>query len=223
VEEIEKNSIRTITSFKLDLWSNDRAIGVSELGLVVSLPPTDSYMGSTGNFMDIYDLKTNKMISHVGHLYTTPDMTAINLAYAKEQASKKATECKKKFEALGYTKGVTYTDGGSFAIMNGYDCDKDEYVLWRPMHNSDVLWEPGKWLTVWGVSFRSSWKKGSKQWHTCEECEGKGSLAYQVTTTRTKDLPWGYFEGISTKSIRTTTEWKSKMCSACTGKGLVLK
>ena len=67
------------------------------------------------------------------------------------------------------------------------------------------------------------YKKHDKQFHRCTQCGGEGGERVTTSTTRTKELPFGYFSGIETKSTRTTTNTVWKECYKCDGTGWVLQ
>lgn len=75
------------------------------------------------------------------------------------------------------------------------------------------------------VSFNlyKSWEKNDKQFHRCTACAGEGGEVLSTSSTRTKELPFGYFSGIKTTSTRTTTSTKWYDCYKCDGTGWELK
>lgn len=74
-------------------------------------------------------------------------------------------------------------------------------------------------ISDWASDVRLS----NKQYHTCPTCKGTGSEEITVTKTRVKELPQGYFDGIQTKSIRTTTTTEKQGCRNCRSCGMILK
>jgi hypothetical protein len=161
------------------------------------------------------------------------DMAKRNEQWAKEVAARKAAEpelkaakCKAAWGNSQFNRGITRTWGvfeKAYVILESYDCDKDEYRIWQPDMDATVarLW--GKYRTASGAEFRSSSHLGDKQYYTCSECDGDGSYEVTQYTTKTKELPWGYFSGIETKSIRTTATTRQQFCNRCHGRGVVLK
>ncbi|RYF91899.1 MAG: hypothetical protein EOO03_00220 [Chitinophagaceae bacterium] len=138
----------------------------------------------------------------------------------KEDAVKKAAECKKNWGNADFNKGITRRWGEFYIILESYDCEKDEYRFWLPRQPAWSL--EAKFTNDYGYNIRQG-VKPAQQFHSCTQCGGDGS--YEVTTysTRTKELPWGYFSGIETKSIRTTATTRKQFCNACSGQGVVLK
>ena len=109
-------------------------------------------------------------------------------------------------------------------ILEGYDCDKKEYIAWRPRQGNDIYSDPPVTHVRGLTGFPSDkLEPSAKQYHTCDECNGTGQTLVTTTITRTKELPWGYFSGIETKSIRTTTKEELKTCSKCKGSAIILK
>jgi len=74
-------------------------------------------------------------------------------------------------------------------------------------------------ISDWASDVRLS----NKQYYTCPTCKGTGSEEITVTKTRVKELPQGYFDGIQTKSIRTTTTTEKQGCRTCRSCGMILK
>lgn len=138
-------------------------------------------------------------------------------------AAQRKKDCDAQFAKIG-VKGRTYINAGSLVILESYDCDKKQYLAWRPRQGNDSYNVPLMAAVTGGTIFLSDKLEPSvKQYQTCDECNGTGKITVITTTTRTKDLPWGYFSGIETKSIRTTTKEELKTCSKCSGTAIVLK
>jgi hypothetical protein len=142
----------------------------------------------------------------------------------QEYAEKRKKECDAEFAKIG-VKGRTYMYKGSAVILEGYDCDKKQFIAWRPKQgNDDYSVLPMTKIKGGGTILLSDKLEPSvKQYHTCDACNGTGKILVTSTTTRTKELPWGYFSGIETKSIRTTTKEEMKTCGICGGTAIVLK
>lgn len=62
----------------------------------------------------------------------------------------------------------------------------------------------------------------NKQYYNCKVCNATGEEDFEITTTK-KELPQGYFDGIQTKSIRTTTTKTKRTCRTCQGLKMILK
>jgi len=142
----------------------------------------------------------------------------------RRYAEGRKKDCDAEFAKIG-VKGRTYMyKGSSLVVLEGYDCDKKEYIAWRPRQGNDIYSDPPITKVRGLTTFLSDKLEPSvKQYHTCEECNGTGQILVTTTTTRTKELPWGYFSGIETKSIRTTTKEELKTCNVCKGSAIVLK
>lgn len=148
-----------------------------------------------------------------------------NLERERQQKVSRDERCKASWNNDKFRKGLTKQYDGAYVILESYDCAKDEFRFYVPRQPED--WDekstkPG-WRTADGEQFRYAVSSTSKQYHTCTECDGQGKVLRTTTTTRTKELPWGYFSGIETTSTRTTTKEEVKMCLRCGGRGIVLE
>lgn len=146
-------------------------------------------------------------------------------AQEKTAVEEKAARCKAAWGNSEFNQGITRKWGEFYVILKSYDCEKDEYSFWIPKQafGSNTFDTEGKFATDNGHNFRLSGHKTREQYHTCTECDGDGSYEVTTYTTRTKDLPWGYFSGIETRSIHTTATTRQQFCNACHGRGVVLK
>lgn len=142
-----------------------------------------------------------------------------NLRYAEQRKK----DCDAEFAKIG-VKGRTYIYRANLVILEGYDCDKKEYIAWRPKQGNDLYSDPAMTKIKGSTTFLLDKLEPSvKQYVTCTECDGTGKILVTTTTSRTKELPWGYFSGIETKSIRTTTKEELKPCNKCGGRAIILK
>lgn len=132
-------------------------------------------------------------------------------------------DCDAELAKIG-VKGRTYLQSGTLLILEGYDCDKKEYIAWRPRQGIDPYSAPAMTQVRGKIIFSfNKFEPSPKQYQTCDACNGTGKILVTTTTTRTKELPFGYFSGIETKSIRTTTTEELKPCAVCGGMAIVLK
>ena len=138
-------------------------------------------------------------------------------------AEQRKKECAAEFAKIG-VKGRTYTYRAELVILQDYDCDKKEYIAWRPRQGSDLYSAPAG-TQVRGLTgfLLDNLTPSVKQYQTCDVCNGAGKVTVTTSTTRVKELPWGYFSGIETKSIRTTTKQELENCSKCLGMAIILK
>lgn len=141
--------------------------------------------------------------------------------YNKQYEDQKRKECDAEFAKVG-VKGRTYLYDGDAVVLEGFDCEKKEFIVWRPWQQKDGYDAP----RIRRIKGNPKWDKlepSSKQYHTCADCDGTGKIIEVTSTTRTKELPWGYFSGIETRSIRTTTKEEVVACKTCKGLAIVLK
>jgi hypothetical protein len=124
-----------------------------------------------------------------------------------------------------WRKGLTIFWGAAYHILADYDCKEDKYKLWRPaqLYEGKGHYMEPKYILVPGDQIRTGNYYSKLQYVICEACEGDGTYERTVYTTKTKELPWGYFSGIETKKITTTSTTTKERCSKCMGNGVVLK
>lgn len=72
-------------------------------------------------------------------------------------------------------------------------------------------------------NYHRHWKKHGEQYYSCSRCGGAGGDYVTETESKTKELPFGYFEGIQTTITKTTTKTYMRYCSKCHGTGLALE
>ena len=145
---------------------------------------------------------------------------------ARLQKEKDAKDpCKIGWNVYGYTKGDTRTYNGDYVILKEFNCTKDEYTVWRPAQKRLISgWDmPNISFTVAGSLFRQNSYNPDKRYFTCKACDGDGSVEVTIYTTKTKELPWGYFSGIETKSIKTTSTTTNQTCKVCNGAAVILR
>lgn len=94
----------------------------------------------------------------------------------------------------------------------GYERDKGFGVV--KLNITDYL---GK------ISLSETPMLANKQYYNCKVCNATGEEDFEITTTKEKELPQGYFDGIQTKSIRTTTTKTKRTCRTCQGLKMILK
>jgi hypothetical protein len=221
-------------------WAMQVCKGPSLLFTPLNLEKAEA-AGSDANTASLVLLSSGKVSLRVTPFYNrsasvaaqqAADQKAFNEKSARNNAESERQEkvrvaerCKTSWNTEQYRKGLTAQYDGAFVILESYDCAKDEYRFFVPQQPND--WNAqtagGGWKTAGGPSFRYSTIASKKQYHTCTECDGAGKVLKTTTTTRTKDLPWGYFSGVETRSTRTTTKDEIKTCVRCGGRGVVLE
>ena len=146
---------------------------------------------------------------------------------AREKAAEKKRKddlCNPALGVGGYKKGFTVIWASQYRIVASYDCARDEYKLWTPVQpNASIYEQTSSYVVAPGNNFRQMHQTTYYQYYTCKACDGDGHFEVTEYTTKTKDLPWGYFSGIETKKITTTSTTKYKTCNVCNGQGVVLK
>ena len=71
--------------------------------------------------------------------------------------------------------------------------------------------------------FSTSWQKCTEQYYQCSRCGGAGGEQVTKTDTKTKELPFGYFDGITTTVTKTKTSTSWLQCYKCKGTGWALE
>jgi hypothetical protein len=143
---------------------------------------------------------------------------------AKEAAEEKAKRCSTSWNNAEFKRGITRKWDGTYVIMASYDCEKDEYSLWIPNQpGQEMDFSAAKFITAPGATIRTYAVRSKEQYLTCTGCDGDGHVERTVYTTKTKELPWGYFSGIETRKITTTSSTKLTICTECHGRGIVLR
>jgi hypothetical protein len=245
-EEIRDGSYTPVANYKLDglslpqsqRWAMICGKGPSLLFVPIDIDSAE-VNGETANSATLISLSTGKASLRISPFYVrTSSMLAQQVAdkkasderwtklmaeeeqKKKEDAVKKAVECKKNWGNADFNKGVTRKWGEFYIILESYDCEKDEYRFWLPKQQAWSL--EAKYEHDHGYNIRLG-VKPLKQFHKCKACDGDGSYEVTTYTTRTKELPWGYFSGIETRSIRTTATTRKQFCNACQGQGVILE
>jgi hypothetical protein len=246
-EEVRNNSFATIASYKTEgfslpknqRWSMVACKGPSLLFIPLDIESAETN-GEAANTATLISLPSGKPSLKISPFFVrTADDYAQQVADKKaaderwtkavaeeerrnkETAAKKAAECKKNWGNDQFNRGITRMWGEFYVILESYDCEKDEYRFWLP--NQAAWSSEGKYAKDNGSNFRAVGNKPTKQYYKCNICDGDGSYEVTVHTTKTKELPWGYFSGIETKSIRTTSTTRKQFCNSCSGQGIVLK
>ena len=192
-------------------------------------------LGEAANTAHLWQSATNKMSLQVYPFYNrTGDAIAASKEYQKWLAKKDEERdsiahperyCYKFWNTEKYRRGLTIFWGSGFHILAEYDCKADKYKLWRPaqLYEGNGHYMQAQYVMASGEEFRAGNYATTKHYETCTVCEGDGRYEQTVYTTKTKDLPWGYFSGIETKRISTTATTTIRTCQQCMGNGVVLK
>lgn len=122
-------------------------------------------------------------------------------------------------------KGVAVSEkSGSQAFvgrLTHIDCTKGIVYIVQPGYTN--MPTSNKTLQVSLSNYRVYWRKHHEQYYSCSRCGGEGGDYVTETESKTKELPFGYFDGIRTTSTRVTTKRYFRYCTECRGTGLVLR
>jgi len=190
--------------------------------------------GAAANTASMFNAAADKTTLKIAPFYNrTTDEAAIAEALKKasderfaalQKAEAAKDPCKIGWNVPGYKQGIARMYSGVRYILQSFDCEKDLYTVVQPPDLTKNIYEnPYRTSIQFGSVFRESSTLSDKQYHTCNACDGDGSTLVTRYTTKTKDLPWGYFSGIETKSIRTTATTSKQTCKVCNGFGILLK
>jgi len=166
--------------------------------------------------------KIDKKGNRVTEFVAKPIGKPIRPYISEEQ--KKAALCKERWDNLEFRKGITRKWAGDYIIMESYDCGTDQYRIYRPKQPGKDPYPSSahKYSVIGGAGFREASAKSQQQFVACQSCNGTGRHIYTETSTKVKELPWGYFSGIETKKYTTTETKKVRICEPCNGEGIVL-
>lgn len=245
-EAVEGGALKIVNQWKVDMrgespYSKQKygmTVGKGPTLLIYPISRSAADQTSSANRAYLIDLPSQKLIRYI-HPFFNPNAETLaqenrlkvaNEEYAANQKKaaddKLAALVKTNWTDKGYVRGRTYFFGSSYVIMDKYDAKEDKFRLWRPQqyYGDSGSLMPAEVITVRGSGLgMASEYPSAKQYRKCGNCEGDGHIEYTEYTTKTKDLPWGYFSGIETKRISTTATNKTKICSDCSGQGVVLK
>ncbi|HMI77537.1 MAG TPA: hypothetical protein VK484_02030, partial [Ferruginibacter sp.] len=228
------NTGEMLTMDKNQYWAVRVTKGPSFFMAPMHIKPAEE-IGGTGNTALLFNTALGKPTMQVYPFFNRSANLAASQAeamkrqteylekMAKEVTDDKAKRCSASWNNAEYKRGITRKWNGSYVIMASYDCEKDEYSLWRPQQPGETGSGESKFITAQGVDIRTYAIRSNEQYRTCTTCDGDGHVEVTVYTTKTKDLPWGYFSGIETRKITTTSSTRLTICTQCHGRGIVLK
>lgn len=126
------------------------------------------------------------------------------LAQKRREAQAQTAACMAKINKNGIDLGVTVTDGQFVGYVSDVDCDKETLTIVNPGSKLVYGGSPEK-RTVQMYDF-TTWRRHKLQYRTCSRCNGTCGETQTSTTSKTKELPFGYFSGITTTVTKTTTQ-----------------
>lgn len=122
-------------------------------------------------------------------------------------------------------RGVTVsekTGNKSFiGVLKDIDCTKGIVYIVQPGYTNKPY--SSKTIQVSLSNYHYHWEKHQEQYYSCTRCGGEGGDYVTETESKTKELPFGYFDGIQTTSIKVTTKRYMRYCNKCKGTGLALE
>lgn len=122
-----------------------------------------------------------------------------------------------------YQLGITVTGTVNYQPFVGrvtaIDCATRKVTITKP---GDKRLQKDEVIQVPEYNY-VTWSKNRQQFHRCSRCGGEGGELVTTTSSRTKELPFGYFSGIETKVTRTTTKTSWENCYTCGGTGWMLQ
>jgi hypothetical protein len=133
-------------------------------------------------------------------------------------AKEKVDACMQILSKRDIKIGTTLVLKDFVGILQDVDCQKESMTLIIPGTLTSARFTrtvPMYEAWLWSVS--------DKQYHVCPKCEGLGGEHRTTVTSKTKELPFGYFSGIETKVTHTKTETRWAGCLRCQGRGVILE
>jgi|GEM_PF-2538913 len=188
---------------------------------VISTQQQEKLKGMAQKFIDDWDAEWKKK-------YGKADRVVVQ--QKKAEMAKAAKAC------AGYgaetdinpdmlVKGVAVSEKSGSKTFVGrltdIDCTKGIVYIVQPGYTN--MPTSSKTLQVSLSNYRVYWRKHHEQYYSCSRCGGEGGDYVTETESKTKELPFGYFEGIRTTSTRVTTKRYFRYCTKCNGTGLVLR
>ena len=143
------------------------------------------------------------------------------LAEANRKAAENAKACAKSLAEHKISIGTTLFRDGFTGYVKEVDCQNGKITLVKP--GQLYLRYDGSEVKQVPLASLSLWIRSDKQYRHCTHCEGMGGEQRTYTTSKTKELPFGYFSGITTTITKTTTEKVWAVCVECSGTGLTLR
>jgi hypothetical protein len=172
-------------------------------------------------FLEPYKKRTEDAIAYEAYI-KTPEYQAMKIRVAAENEAyrkKKQQEFDAGIRKLNLIPGKTYTSASGRYVFSGADYENEKLIFYDPAKSNN----DSGYLIKDNLAGAWVWQLSTKQFHSCQACQGTGQTSYIESTTKVKELPWGYFSGIETKSIRTTEITKYKACDRCAGTGIILE
>jgi hypothetical protein len=142
------------------------------------------------------------------------------LAELRREAVAKTTACMQKLDKNKIALGITVTDGRFVGYVSDVNCDDETVTIVDP--GDQIFYRPVEKRTVSMYDF-VQWRRHPKQFRTCSRCNGTCGETQTHTTSKTKELPFGYFSGITTTITKTKTETTWVKCNQCKGTGVSLE
>lgn len=138
----------------------------------------------------------------------------------EREAAAKAAACMQKLNKAGIALGTTVTDGTFVGYVSDVNCKDETITIVNP---GDQMLSQRTGKKMLSMNEFSHWRRHSKQFRTCSRCHGTCGEMQTQTTSKTKELPFGYFSGITTTVTKTKTETFWVRCVQCNGTGLSLE
>lgn len=140
------------------------------------------------------------------------------------EEKKLLNECSSILGAVAhmYKTGVTVASSDSknyIGLLQAVDCKNRKVTILIP---GSVRKNKSE-LKVIGFDEYAFWHKHIKQYSRCTACGGEGGEMITSSSSKVKELPFGYFSGIETKVVRTTTSTAWEDCGRCGGSGWFLQ
>ena len=140
-----------------------------------------------------------------------------------EKQLNKCDKLKDEHDAYKYKKGLTVSgylnNVFTVGILSAIDCTNEKISITIP---GAIGYSQNQVFTVSFATFRF-WNKNTDQYYRCSRCGGEGGESRTTTETKTKELPFGYFDGITTTVTKTKTKTSWLQCYKCKGTGLALE
>lgn len=170
----------------------------------------------------VLDLPSGKLSLRIAPFFNPDTAQLAQEAYARTQnKTYDQSACDLKLKTKGMVIGSSVEGQNKAGILRKQDCAKKTYTVWVPnymlSHGQDTSFQ------IDAASFETAWELSQMKWVACSDCQGSGYTYKEVNKGYTKEVPQGYFSGVTTTVTKSWKETEGTTCRQCKGGGKVRK